>query len=67
VLQRLRHGEIDDLTGAVDQPTDLPLLCAFMSSLLEECANRFPDPRQEPEIPFLALLSASVTGAFQGE
>jgi hypothetical protein len=32
-----------------------------------ECAAAFPDPRLNPEIPLLVLLTASVAAAFQGE
>src|SRR2546423_931270 len=47
--------------------TDLHLRAALQSGLLAECAAAFPDPRQEPEIPALVLLAASVAGAFQAE
>jgi hypothetical protein len=67
VLQRLRAGWIDYLEGAHDQFTDLHVLYALKSGLLPECATAFPDPRGEPEIPLLVLLTASVAGAFQGE
>src|SRR5438045_7126322 len=67
VLARLREGWIDYLEGANDQFTDLHLRAALQSGLLAECAAAFPDPRQEPEIPALVLLAASVAGAFQAE
>lgn len=67
VLQRLREGWIDSLESADDRFTDLHLLFALQSGLLEECAAAFPDPRLDPEIPFRILLAASVAGAFQGE
>jgi hypothetical protein len=67
VLKRLREGAIDALEGAHDQFTDLHLLYALKSGLLDDCAAGFPDPRQEPEVPLRVLLAASVAGAFQGE
>jgi hypothetical protein len=67
VLERLRQGWIESFEDAADQVTDLHLLCALQSGLLQECAAAFPDPRQDPEIPALVLLAASVAGAFQGE
>jgi hypothetical protein len=67
VLQRLREGWIDYLEGANDQFTDLHVRAALQSGLLAECAAGFPDPRKEPEIPVLVLLTASVAGAFQAE
>jgi Transposase DDE domain len=67
VLSRLREGWIDYLEGANDQFTDLHVRAALQSGLLQECAAGFPDPRQQPEIPALVLLSASVAGAFQAE
>jgi hypothetical protein len=66
-LARLREGWIDYLEGANDQFTDLHVRAALQSGLLAECAAGFPDPRQEPEIPALVLLTASVAGAFQAE
>lgn len=67
VLKRLREGFIDYLEGANDQFTDLHVRAALQSGLLAECAARFPDPRQAPEIPALVLLTASVAGAFAAE
>jgi Transposase DDE domain len=67
VLKRLREGWIDYLEGANDQFTDEHVRAALQSGLLAECAAAFPDPRQEPEVPALVLLAASVAGAFQAE
>ncbi len=67
VLQALRDGWIDYLEGAHDQFTDLHLLYALQSGLLDECAAGFPDPRLDPEIPLRILLAASLAGALQGE
>lgn len=67
VLKRLREGWIDYLEGAHDRFTDLHVLYALKSGLLDECAAAFPDPRFEPEISARVLLAASVAGAFQGE
>src|SRR5436309_87915 len=47
VLQRLRDGSIDYLGGAEDQFTDLHVLYALKSGLIDECARGFPDPRYE--------------------
>src|SRR5579862_1392040 len=67
VLRLLREGWIDYLAPANDQFTDLHVLYALKSGLLERCAAAFPDPRLDPEIPLRVLLTASVAGAFQGE
>jgi hypothetical protein len=67
VLAALREGWIDHLGLAGDQVTDEHVGYALRSGLLAECAATFPDPRCEPEIPIAVLLTASVTGAFQGE
>ena len=67
VLQALRDGWIDSLEGTHDQFTDLHLLYALQSGLLDECAAGFPEPRFDPEIPRRLLLAASIAGAFQGE
>src|SRR5919112_1773670 len=67
VLRRLREGAIDALESADDQFTDLHVLYALKSGLLEEGAAAFPEPRLEPEIPFRLLFAAAVAGAFQGE
>lgn len=67
VLKRLREGWIDYLASADDQFTDLHVLYALKSGLLDECARSFPDPRLDPEVPVRVLLTASVAGAFQGE
>jgi hypothetical protein len=67
VLARLRQGYVEYLGFAADQVTDLHVLYALKSGLLEECARTFPDPRLNPEIPLSVLLAASVAGAFQGE
>lgn len=67
VLAALRQGWVDYLGLAGDQVTDEHLRFALQQGLLAECAAAFPDPRIEPEIPILVLLSASVAGAFQGE
>jgi Transposase DDE domain len=67
VLARLRQGYVEYLGFAADQVTDLHVLYALKSGLLEECARAFPDPRLDPEIPIEVLLTASVAGAFQGE
>jgi hypothetical protein len=67
VLAALREGWVDYLGLAGDQVTDEHVRFALQSGLLEECAQAFPDPRLEPEIPLPVLLTASVAGAFQGE
>lgn len=67
VLQRLREGRIDALESTLDQFTDLHVLYALKSGLLDDCAAGFPDPRRAPEIPVRVLLTAAVAGAFQGE
>jgi len=67
VLERLRAGEIDYLGAADDRLTDLHLLAAIKSGLLDEWARAFPDPRLAPQIPVRVLLAAAVAGAFAGE
>jgi hypothetical protein len=67
VLAALRQGWVDYLGLAGDQVTDEHVRFALQQGLLAECAAAFPDPRIEPEIPLLVLLTASVAGAFQGE
>jgi hypothetical protein len=67
VLVALREGWVDYLGLAGDQVTDEHVRFALQSGLLAECAAAFPDPRIEPEIPLVVLLTASVAGAFQGE
>jgi len=67
VLEALRQGRVESMEAAGDQITDLHLLYALRSGLLAECADAFPDPRVEPEIPIAVLLTASIAGAFQGE
>src|SRR6266496_3037329 len=67
VLSALRQGWVEAMDAAGDQVTDLHVLYALRSGLLAECADAFPDPRVEPEIPIAVLLTASVAGAFQGE
>jgi hypothetical protein len=67
VLERLRAGEIDYLGAADDRLTDLHLLAAIKSGLLDEWAAAFPDPRFAPQIPVRVLLAAAVAGAFAGE
>jgi Transposase DDE domain len=67
VLKRLRDGYIDYLGGAEDQFTDLHVLYALKSGLIDECARAFPEPRYDPEIPIRVLLTACVAGALAGE
>ena len=67
VLAALRQGWVDHLSLAGDQVTDEHVGYALRRGLLAECAAAFPDPRCEPEIPIVVLLTASVAGAFQGE
>jgi DDE family transposase len=67
VLERLRAGEMEYLGAADDRLTDLHLLAAIKSGLLDEWARAFPDPRFAPQIPVRALLAAAVAGAFAGE
>ncbi len=67
VLAALRQGWVEAMDAAGDQVTDQHVLYALRSGLLAECAVRFPDPRLNPEVPLLVLLTASVAGAFQGE
>jgi hypothetical protein len=67
VLERLRQGYIDYMGWAADQVTDFHLLYALESGLLDTCADAFPDPRLNPEIPIRVLLAAAIAGAFQGE
>jgi hypothetical protein len=67
VLKRLRDGSIEYLGAATDQFTDLHVLYALRSGLLDECAVAFPDPRWDPEIPIRVLLTAGVAGALAGE
>src|SRR5437879_5712939 len=67
VLAALRQGWVDYWETAVDQVTDEHVRFALQSWLLAECAAAFPDPRLQPEIPILVLLTASVAAAFQGE
>jgi hypothetical protein len=67
VLKRLRVGSMDYLGAADDRMTDLHLLAAIKSGLLDEWARAFPDPRCEPQIPIRVLLAAAVAGAFAGE
>lgn len=67
VMAALRQGRVDSMEAAGDQITDRHVLYALRSGLLAECADAFPDPRLEPEIPLLVLLTASIAGAFQGE
>jgi hypothetical protein len=67
VLERLRAGEIDYLGAADDRMTDLHLLAAIKSGLLDEWASAFPDPRGAAQIPVRVLLAAAVAGAFAGE
>ena len=67
MLERLRAGEIDYLGAAEDRLTDLHLLAAINSGLLDAWASAFPDPRFAPQIPLRVLLAAAVAGAFAGE
>ncbi len=67
VLKRLREGYIDYLGAADDRMTDLHLLAAIKSGLLDDWARAFPDPRWAPQIPARVLLAAAVAGAFAGE
>lgn len=67
VLQRLRDGFIEYLGAATDQFTDLHLLYALRSGLIDACAAAFPDPRWDPQIPLRVLLAAAVAGALAGE
>jgi hypothetical protein len=67
VLQRLRDGYIEYLGGATDQFTDLHVLYALRSGLIDACAAAFPDPRWDPQIPLRVLLTAAVAGALAGE
>jgi hypothetical protein len=67
VLAALRQGWVDYWETAADQVTDEHVRFALQSGLLAECAAAFPDPRLNPEIPLVVLLTASVAGAFQGE
>jgi hypothetical protein len=67
VLERLRQGYLDYMGWAADQVTDFHLLYALESGLLDTCADAFPDPRLNPEIPIRVLLAAAIAGAFQGE
>jgi hypothetical protein len=55
------------LGGATDQFTDLHVLYALRSGLIDECAAAFPDPRGDPQIPLRVLLTAAVAGALAGE
>src|SRR2546421_2658243 len=66
VLRRLRDGYIEYLGGATDQFTDLHVLYALRSGLIEECAAAFPDPRWDPQIPLRVLLTAAVAGGVGG-
>ncbi len=67
VLAALRQGWVDYWETAVDQVTDEHVRFALQSGLLAECAAAFPDPRLNPEIPVLVLLTAGIAAAFQGE
>jgi hypothetical protein len=67
VLDALHQGRVDSIEAATDQITDLHVLYALKSGLLAECADAFPDPRADPEIPVSVLLTASLAAAFQGE
>jgi hypothetical protein len=67
VLTALRQGWVDYWETAVDQVTDEHVRFALQSGLLAECADAFPDPRLQPEIPLRVLLTASLAAAFQGE
>jgi hypothetical protein len=67
VLKRLREGYMDYLGAADDRLTDLHLLAAIRSGMLDEWARAFPDPRWEPQIPIRVLLAAALAGAFAGE
>jgi hypothetical protein len=67
VLERLRDGCLDYLGEANDRVTDLHLLAAIKSGLLDACADSFPDPRDAPQIPMRVLLAAAIAGAFAGE
>src|SRR5206468_1186328 len=46
--------------------TDLHVLYALRSGLIDECAAAFPDPRWDPQIPIRVLLTAAVAGALAG-
>src|SRR3954453_13859852 len=67
VLERLRAGEIDYMGAADDRLTDLHLLAAIKSGLLDEWAAAFPDPRWAQQIPIRVLLAAAVAGALSGD
>jgi hypothetical protein len=67
VLKRLREGDLDYLGAADDRLTDLHLLAAIKSGLLDEWARGFPDPRWAPQIPIRVLVAAAVAGALAGE
>lgn len=67
VLRRLRDGAIDYLGSAIDQFTDLHMLYALRSGLIDECVATFPDPRCDPQIPARVLLAAGIAGALSGE
>jgi hypothetical protein len=67
VLQGLRAGDLDYLGAADDRFTDLHLLAAIKSGLLDEWARAFPEPRTDPQIPARVLVAAAVAGALAGE
>src|SRR5262245_10134435 len=67
VLQALDEGRLAGLCTAGEEETDQFLLFAQRSGLLATLGQRFPDPRQQCEIPAEAILLASVAAAFQQE
>jgi hypothetical protein len=66
VLRALRSGESTVLEDATDEPADEFVSFALAEGLLGRLASRFPDPRQEPEIPPGVIVAASVAGCFAG-
>jgi len=67
VLEALRRGEVSTIDVAAEQVPDFFLTYAIESSVLDQLAQSFPDPRrQQPEIPVRFLLGAGIAGHFAG-
>ena len=66
VRQAIELGELVHLDTASEELTDEFLLFAIQSGLLEEWAEAFPDPRDEPEIGMEVILPAHLAARFAG-
>ena len=66
VRHAIELGDITHIDTAGEELTDEFLLFAINSGLLTKWADKFPDPRQEPEINMEVILAASLSARFAG-